>query len=170
MDKKTRNPPDSDTDLPPSYDEASGHPQSSPSQEPTAPVIEASSPVGLYPSSQPAPKQKQQQQPYHYGPRSPRHHAIIITSTVSQQGQDESTALLNGVIERERQFPIAALFFLFGWFCPPLWFIGMCCGGSSNRYENWWGKVNFIMAMATLLTSIIYSIVGLSTGHWLLLS
>ncbi|ORZ14782.1 hypothetical protein BCR42DRAFT_492571 [Absidia repens] len=128
MDKKTRNPPDSDTDLPPSYDESSGHPQYSPSQEPSTSVVEGSSP----------------------------------------QGQDERTALLNGVLERERQFPIAALFFLFGWFCPPLWFIGMCCGGSSNRYENWWGKVNFIMAMATILTSIIYSIVGLSTGHWLL--
>ncbi|CAO3633939.1 unnamed protein product [Mucor fragilis] len=66
-------------------------------------------------------------------------------------------------IEERRKFPLAAIFFLFGWFCPPLWVIGACCcAGSRNQYESFWGKVNFIMAMAMIVSSIIYSIFAMS--------
>lgn len=62
-----------------------------------------------------------------------------------------------------RQFPIAAIFFLFGWFCPPLWILGACCcAGSRNEYEAWWGKVNFVMAVVLIVSSIFYSIITMS--------
>ncbi|KAL1926867.1 hypothetical protein VTP01DRAFT_5197 [Rhizomucor pusillus] len=67
----------------------------------------------------------------------------------------------------DRSFPIAALFFLFGWFCPPLWVLGACCcSGSRNPYESWWGKVNFIMAVMFILSSIIYSMIAITVGDW----
>ncbi|KAI7903609.1 uncharacterized protein BX663DRAFT_507077 [Cokeromyces recurvatus] len=63
-------------------------------------------------------------------------------------------------IYESRRFPLAAIFFLFGWFCPPLWFIGACCcAGSGNEYESFWGKVNFIMAMTLIISSVIYSMI-----------
>ncbi|KAI8340549.1 hypothetical protein BC941DRAFT_417542 [Chlamydoabsidia padenii] len=177
MDKKTRNPPDSDGDLPPAYDDSSNQPynpryspQPSHSSTEEAPLTDSST-MALYPSLEQIQQQQQQQQQrqYHYNHQQPRHHTIIITTTPSSQ--DERTALLNRVSETERHFPLAALFFIFGWFFPPLWFLGACCcAGSMNRYENWWGKLNFIMAMATLISSIIYSIIVLSTGHWVFLS
>ncbi|KAI8879100.1 hypothetical protein K501DRAFT_336302 [Backusella circina FSU 941] len=64
---------------------------------------------------------------------------------------------------QRRGFPLAALFFLFGFFCPPLWVVGACCCASSrNEYESWWGKVNFVMAMGLIISSIIFSAVTLS--------
>ncbi|SAM08247.1 hypothetical protein [Absidia glauca] len=183
MDKKTRNPPDSDLPPPPSYDESSDqayNPRYSPRLTEEAPAPSDSSPTSqLYPSAHKQQPQ-QEQQHFHSGQhsnRSPRHHTIIITSASPSGGLDERTALLNGMVEYERQFPLAALFFIFGWyvamkkFFPPLWFFGACCcAGSPNRYEDWWGKMNFIMAMATLITSMVYSIIVVSTGHWLFLS
>ncbi|KAI8099840.1 uncharacterized protein BX664DRAFT_355222 [Halteromyces radiatus] len=189
MDKKTRNTPDSDP--PPSYDESSDQPYNprfspQPPQQPANSV--GSSPTGLYPSTeqqqqqqqqqqkqqqrQQQRQQQQQQQRQQYG-SSPRHHTIVITTTSATPsfGPEEHIALLNRNLARERQFPLAALFFLFGWFCPPIWFLGACCCvGSWNQYENWWGKLNLIMALATIVTSIIYSMIVLTTGHWVFFS
>ncbi|KAI7852515.1 hypothetical protein BDC45DRAFT_513556 [Circinella umbellata] len=68
----------------------------------------------------------------------------------------------------ERGFPIAALFFLFGWFCPPFWVLGACCcSGSRNRYESWWGKANFIMAVMFIISSIVYSMIAITMGDWM---
>ncbi|KAI8062762.1 uncharacterized protein B0P05DRAFT_477061 [Gilbertella persicaria] len=66
-------------------------------------------------------------------------------------------------LAERRKFPLAAIFFLFGWFCPPLWVIGACCcAASRNEYESFWGKVNFIMVMAMIASSIIYSMIAMS--------
>lgn len=58
-----------------------------------------------------------------------------------------------------------------GWknrFCPPLWVLGACCcSGSHNRYEAWWGKVNFIMAVMFIVSSIIYSMIAVTMGDWM---
>ncbi|KAI8375191.1 hypothetical protein BD560DRAFT_392988 [Blakeslea trispora] len=67
------------------------------------------------------------------------------------------------LVADHRKFPLAAIFFLFGWFCPPLWVIGACCcAGSRNPYESFWGKANFMMAMVMILTSVIYSIFAMN--------
>lgn len=122
MDKKTRNPPDSDLPPPPSYDESSDqayNPRYSPRLTEEAPAASDSSPTSqLYPSAHKQQPQQEQQHFYSGQPsnRSPRHHTIIITSASPSGGLDERTALLNGMVEYERQFPLAALFFIFGWY------------------------------------------------------
>ncbi|KAI7878847.1 hypothetical protein K492DRAFT_170561 [Lichtheimia hyalospora FSU 10163] len=69
----------------------------------------------------------------------------------------------------ERRFPVAALFFLFGWICPPLWILGACCcSGSRNRYEAWWGKANFIMAVMFIISSLLYSMMAITVGDWMI--
>ncbi|KAJ8661361.1 hypothetical protein O0I10_003113 [Lichtheimia ornata] len=69
----------------------------------------------------------------------------------------------------ERRFPLAALFFLFGWICPPLWILGACCcSGSRNRYEAWWGKANFIMAVMFIISSLLYSMMAITVGDWMI--
>ncbi|KAI9317738.1 hypothetical protein BX666DRAFT_1667148 [Dichotomocladium elegans] len=69
----------------------------------------------------------------------------------------------------ERRFPIAALFFLFGWFCPPLWVLGACCcSGRRNHYESWWGKANFAMAVMFIISSVAYSTIALTLGDWMI--
>ncbi|KAI9484162.1 MAG: hypothetical protein EXX96DRAFT_561132 [Benjaminiella poitrasii] len=98
--------------------------------------------------------QTQQQQQQHYV----RYQTIEIpyTETVRINEQMRQRRLMN----ESRRFPLAAIFFLFGWFCPPLWIIGACCcAASNNQYESFWGKVNFIMAMALIISSIIFSVI-----------
>ncbi|ORE05967.1 hypothetical protein BCV72DRAFT_131796 [Rhizopus microsporus var. microsporus] len=88
-------------------------------------------------------------------PPAVQHHVRYQTIEIPMPVQTQRRRML---MER-RQFPIAAVFFLFGWFCPPLWILGACCcAGSRNEYEAWWGKVNFVMAVALLVSSIFYSI------------
>ncbi|OBZ87272.1 hypothetical protein A0J61_04675 [Choanephora cucurbitarum] len=74
-----------------------------------------------------------------------------------------STQRRHQLIAEHRKFPLAAIFFLFGWFCPPLWVIGACCcAGSRNPYESFWGKANFFMAMVMIITSVIYSMIAMN--------
>ncbi|KAI7877235.1 hypothetical protein K492DRAFT_197833 [Lichtheimia hyalospora FSU 10163] len=69
-------------------------------------------------------------------------------------------------IDIERQFPVAALFFIFGWLCPPLWIVGACCCmGSQHRYESFWGNACLVMALIASLTSIIYSSVVIANKN-----
>ncbi|KAI9007457.1 hypothetical protein CLU79DRAFT_778421 [Phycomyces nitens] len=71
------------------------------------------------------------------------------------------------IYETERQFPLAAMMFLFGWVLPPLWILGACCCvGSRNPYEAWWGKANFIMVVLLLCSTITYSIAAVTVGDW----
>ncbi|RUP02121.1 hypothetical protein BC936DRAFT_140642 [Jimgerdemannia flammicorona] len=64
--------------------------------------------------------------------------------------RQEREALLHS--RDERRFPLAALLFLLGWFIPILWFFGACCCiGSHNRYEVWWGKLNLLMSIVSLM-------------------
>ncbi|ORX50133.1 hypothetical protein DM01DRAFT_1337807 [Hesseltinella vesiculosa] len=96
----------------------------------------------------------------------PAHRTIIITAEGAAV-DEERMALITDAIQYDRHFPLAALFFLFGWFCPPLWFFGACCCvGNLNVYEAWWGRMNFIMSISFLMTSLIYSMLVLLTGNW----
>ncbi|KAI8879512.1 hypothetical protein K501DRAFT_325461 [Backusella circina FSU 941] len=68
-------------------------------------------------------------------------------------------------LEERRKFPLGALFFLFGFFCPPLWIVGACCCSSSrNEYEAWWAKVNFVMSMILIIASVICSAIAASNS------
>ncbi|RCI04452.1 hypothetical protein CU098_012277 [Rhizopus stolonifer] len=108
---------------------------------------ENSSTSSLYP--QPPPTQPV----YHHPPprhNQPRYQAVQIPLPVQTR-------------QNRRQFPLAAIFFLFGWFCPPLWILGACCcAGSRNDYEAWWGKVNFVMSVLLIVSSIFFSIFTMS--------
>ncbi|KAG2195009.1 hypothetical protein INT47_005609 [Mucor saturninus] len=109
------------------------HHYTSPPQQPIAPHMYSPSP-----------------QPQRY---QPRYQTIDIPYTAN----------VNTRRTHDRKFPLAAIFFLFGWFCPPLWVIGACCcAGSRNPYEAFWGKANFIMAMALIVSSIVYSAFAMS--------
>ncbi|KAI8065579.1 hypothetical protein BC940DRAFT_320436 [Gongronella butleri] len=103
-----------------------------------------------------------------YGAMPQQHRAIIITTT--SHVDPERVALLTDAVRTDRRFPLALLFFLFGWFCPPLWFFGACCCvGHPNVYEAWWGRMNLVMAMTFMISSIIYSIAVIISGRGLLL-
>ncbi|KAI9495526.1 hypothetical protein BDB00DRAFT_236869 [Zychaea mexicana] len=144
----------------------------------------------LYPTIPPSPEpqyyqQYQQQQHHHYQSQNStpplpqqatiryQYHSINVPPH-RQPPQHPQYYQGGSVIRRripdpsERGFPIAALFFLFGWFCPPLWVLGACCcSGSRNRYEAWWGKANFIMAVMFIISSIVYSMIAITVGDWM---
>ncbi|CAO3616249.1 unnamed protein product [Cunninghamella blakesleeana] len=158
MDKKSAiNTSDAHEDLPPSYQESSHHATLNNNNNNNN--IGNNHPQNIEPYN---PNYQQQQQ---------QHHTIILTTNTSSlgnnnNGQEERIALLNREYQ-ENAFPLAALFFIFGWFCPILFFIGACCcaGNPNNRYENFWGKANLIMSIAFLISSITYSIVIIINGH-----
>ncbi|KAI7855542.1 hypothetical protein BDC45DRAFT_505314 [Circinella umbellata] len=114
------------------------------------------SPPPPYSPSQPntsgdGPSQSQQQQ-------QPQYRAIIIEQS------DATPIVLSS--EAERHFPVAALFFIFGWMCPFLWFVGACCCASSwHRYEAWWGQANMWMAIVFTMASLIYTTVLFANGQ-----
>ncbi|KAI9283199.1 hypothetical protein BY458DRAFT_495742 [Sporodiniella umbellata] len=90
-----------------------------------------------YPQPQPPPQPQQ--------PQQPRYQTVQLPLPVQAR-------------QNNRQFPLAAIFFLFGWFCPPLWILGACCcAGSRDKYEAWWGKVNFMMSILLIVTSLFFS-------------
>lgn len=71
------------------------------------------------------------------------------------------------VVTEERRFPIGALLFVFGWMFPPLWILGACCCASSrNPYEAWWARLNLVMALLLLVSSIVYSMLAMLAGDW----
>ncbi|KAI8333979.1 hypothetical protein BC941DRAFT_433511 [Chlamydoabsidia padenii] len=89
-------------------------------------------------------------------PTTPQHNTIIVPSEQVIPPDDTPN----------RRFPIGSVFFLLGWFCPPFWFIGACCCvGSSSQYENWWGKLNLILAIAVVVITILYSFIHWPIGH-----
>ncbi|KAI8097154.1 uncharacterized protein BX664DRAFT_325670 [Halteromyces radiatus] len=66
-----------------------------------------------------------------------------------------------------RRFPIGAIIFILGWFCPPFWVLGACCcASSSNPYEAWWARLNLTMALLLLFSSILYSMLAVVMGDW----
>ncbi|KAI9246746.1 hypothetical protein BDA99DRAFT_543220 [Phascolomyces articulosus] len=100
---------------------------------------------GSGPSRSPGPQQQ------------PQYRAIII---------EHSTTPVLIASGTERQFPVAALFFIFGWICPFLWIVGACCcAGSWQPYESWWGHANMLMAITFTMASLIYTAVLFATGQ-----
>lgn len=115
--------------------------------------------------------------------RSSTPHSHYRTIVIEQ----EEVAPLLSSMDIERQFPVAALFFIFGWYvnilfhtnndqllnnghfirlCPPLWIVGACCCiGSQHRYEAFWGNACLVMALVASLTSIIYSSVVIANKN-----
>ncbi|KAI9305382.1 hypothetical protein BJ944DRAFT_265299 [Cunninghamella echinulata] len=113
---------------------------------------------GSYQSIIIPPRQNQnQQQPYHFSPFHHHHH----------HHHQQSTGYYYEVNENQRRFPFGALLFVFGWFCPPLWILGACCCSSSrNPYEAWWARLNLIMALLLLFSSVLYSMLAIVTGDY----
>ncbi|KAI8642779.1 hypothetical protein BD408DRAFT_415923 [Parasitella parasitica] len=113
------------------------------------------------PSSPPLAATQQFYQPL--PPRQARYQTIELPFPATTTPPTVTHRARRRQINERRKFPLAAIFFLFGWFCPPLWVIGACCcAGSRNEYESFWGKANFIMALAMIVSSIIYSIFAMS--------
>ncbi|KAI9306992.1 hypothetical protein BJ944DRAFT_229009 [Cunninghamella echinulata] len=163
MDKKINNTPDAQEDLPPTYQESSS---TQPAYDDR--IVDSAQNISPYnPNYSPQQQQQQQQK----SNQNPSYQTIVITTSSPSPTraihEQERIRLLNTNERPDHAFPLAALFFIFGWFCPILFFIGACCCvGHRNPYEAWWGKLNLIMSIAFLMTSIIYSIVAILTGNW----
>ncbi|KAI8144514.1 hypothetical protein BJV82DRAFT_667716 [Fennellomyces sp. T-0311] len=150
---------------------------------PSAPPLSGQASTGLYPEAPPPPDpQYYQQQQYHqqqYHQQQYHQHqyyhqqATQANPPIRYQYQSinmpQQPVIRRRMVDSsERGFPIAALFFLFGWFCPPLWVLGACCcSASRNRYEIWWSKVNFIMVVMFIISSIVYSMIAITVGDWM---
>ncbi|KAF7725534.1 hypothetical protein EC973_009564 [Apophysomyces ossiformis] len=186
MDKKSlRNPPDCDERVPPppytesentAYNPAYLHSNratpsypsySTQTHEPSAPPSPQQH-QSLYPQL-PSPSQRHiPQSPPTQAQVSPHQYStyqtVLIPDNTYYRIRQQPLILRDF---DDRRFPMAALFFLFGWLCPLLWVMGACCcAGSRNRYEAWWGKVNFFMAVVLILSSIVYSMVAIAVGDW----
>ncbi|KAI8364640.1 uncharacterized protein BYT42DRAFT_589912 [Radiomyces spectabilis] len=165
------------------------HPPSSPQQQylppPSAPLSPHAQPL-LYPEIPQSPSpQPFQPQPYNtpshqyqsspnvrYSsvppqPYPPQNYQTIPMPSTPYGRHEARPLLVRRPSENERRFPLAALFFLFGWFLPILWIFGACCcAGSRNRYEAWWGKLNFIMVMMLIVSTIVYSMIAVAVDDW----
>ncbi|SAM05459.1 hypothetical protein [Absidia glauca] len=143
--------PATSTEPPPPYAESSDQQQNHTEQS-----VSTQQPRQYLPPSRPPPSK---QPPLNA--HRPDQHIIITPFPLQHQGEEPT------LLKSKRQFPVGAVFFLLGWFCPPFWFIGACCcANSPSPYENWWGKLNLILAAMTLLTSVVYSMIAISGGHW----
>ena len=101
---------------------------------------------------EPSPSGTQRPQP----PPQPQYRAILIERTPAVVVPPPS----------ERQFPIAALFFIFGFICPFFWIVGACCcAGSWQPYEAWWGNANLFMTVVFIMASLIYTTIMFATGR-----
>ncbi|KAL0073614.1 hypothetical protein F4703DRAFT_1896461 [Phycomyces blakesleeanus] len=154
MDKHSQHNPSEYNPPPPSYSESesSAHQAVFPELAPSAP---ASAPYDNRGQYYPSPTN-----PY-LSPRgtyqSREYQAIII---------DRQPSPIR-MYDTERQFPLAAMMFLFGWVLPPIWILGACCCvGSRNSYEAWWGKANLVMVVLLLFSTITYSIAAITIGNW----
>ncbi|KAG0163646.1 hypothetical protein DFQ30_011239 [Apophysomyces sp. BC1015] len=178
MDKKTlRNPPDCDERMPPPpycESENSAYNPSYLHSSRVTPLYPSYPAQPLEPSAPPSPQQATlypqlpSPQPHSPPPLPPqnytRYQTVVMPDNTYYRIRQQPLILRNF---DDRRFPMAALFFLFGWLCPLLWVMGACCcAGSRNRYEAWWGKVNFFMAIVLILSSIVYSMVAITMGDW----
>ncbi|KAI8979577.1 hypothetical protein BDF20DRAFT_819905 [Mycotypha africana] len=172
MDKQTpttqqqhHNTSDVDDSPPPAYEEAPAFNPNYPAQSSSIayPSPHFNSHYNLYPQAPPSgPVSHVQYQRHNYHPQQQQYHTYQAIEIPYPVGYSNQQALLR-LREENRRFPLAALLFLFGWFCPPLWIIGACCcAGSNNSYEAFWGKVNFTMAMILIISSIVYSAFAMS--------
>ncbi|ORY90042.1 hypothetical protein BCR43DRAFT_499919 [Syncephalastrum racemosum] len=175
----------------PSYLQSPNAPSSSSSAQrmPSAPPTESLYPdTGLIPSRPPLPtsftspplnqpvitqyqqqQEQQQQQRLFIPPQFQAHPSAYQTIPIPPRATQViyRRQLSNPA---ERHFPIACLFFLLGWFCPPLWLFGACCcSGSRNRYEAWWGKLDLVMAVLFFITTILVSVFSPQMTDWVLL-
>ncbi|KAI9495047.1 hypothetical protein BDB00DRAFT_815627 [Zychaea mexicana] len=90
--------------------------------------------------------------------QQPQYRAIVI--------EQRETPVVIPNRETQRQFPVAALFFIFGFLCPFFWIVGACCcAGSWQPYEAWWGNANMLMSIVFIMASLIYTAVMFATGH-----
>ncbi|KAI9252435.1 hypothetical protein BDA99DRAFT_181248 [Phascolomyces articulosus] len=151
---KPHNPPDHDEAPPPPYAESDN--------------------TAYNPAFMNSPSTQHSSSSHHtplYSPQQPtRYHYQSINVPVHHQYYQGGSVIRRRIVvdPSERGFPIAALFFLFGWFCPPLWVLGACCcTASRNRYEAFWGKANFIMAVMFIISSIVYSMIAITVGDWM---
>ncbi|OZJ04635.1 hypothetical protein BZG36_02026 [Bifiguratus adelaidae] len=137
-------------------------PEYTPSQEPLYPPNTGYNPEFINYASPRTPPQAPHtgDVPQPSSPLSPQHAYIPIPNGGYEvYVRQERTPLLHPQLQRERQFPRAALFFLAGCFFPFFWFLGICYTCSSNRYEVFWGKLNFFMAFMSLVASLIFTVV-----------
>ncbi|KAI8330881.1 hypothetical protein BC941DRAFT_439829 [Chlamydoabsidia padenii] len=133
----------------------------------------------LYPAipQQPQPNHPQVSFPIPQPYSHPTHHSPLYQHQGSQYGTVPPPAGFHTIhipphhhhhIQPERRFPFGAILFVFGWFAPPLWILGACCCASSrNPYEAWWARVNLIMVILLVVSSIVYSMLAILTGNWL---
>ncbi|ORX60606.1 hypothetical protein DM01DRAFT_1317224 [Hesseltinella vesiculosa] len=150
---------DDETDLPPPYSptvsasSASRHDVDIPSYNP---AFQPAGSQSLYPQA-PTPGSSTPQ-PY-----------INVQLGYAQQRQQQSQQVQQQQQPRQSRrsgFPIGALCFILGWFCPPFWFFGACCCMGGNRYDRWWYRLNLFMSLIILFTTAIYTVVAILVGDW----
>ncbi|KAI7883363.1 hypothetical protein K492DRAFT_205502 [Lichtheimia hyalospora FSU 10163] len=169
------NPPDHDQDPPPSYDEsenAAYNPrfvQGNASTSSPPPIEHQQS--HLYPTVPPPPTahppvailQPQQHSGSYY------HYQTFPVATQQRYHYQGRPIIRDRIYVNtaERRFPTAIIFFVLGWVCPLLWFMGACCcAGRRNPYESFWGKANAVMGVLFILSSILYSMIAVTVDDW----
>ncbi|KAG2180388.1 hypothetical protein INT44_003390 [Umbelopsis vinacea] len=66
---------------------------------------------------------------------------------------------------RYQGFPSAALIFLLGWLCPPLWLLGACCCiNSRNPFNVWWARACLVMFCFTVISAVIAGSIVVTVG------